>query len=185
MFTSLTRFRSEPTPASCFCLFVVSLSLFRPRCLIERHCAQSSQALCLACCFLSPWGGEGTPKKKKRQKKYGGGGGLCTTRSLRPPPFRCPDACIKESTRCSPWSHTYYVASRCPCGLIPPPKKNWGGTTHESCNCYAASLSAMVEPGATSWRSSTCCSSWTEDCSEFVLVGFLRSFAQTRVSLHS
>ena len=31
-------------------------------------------------------------------------------------------------------------------------------TTHEKCNCYAASLSAMVEPDSTFLRSSTCCS---------------------------
>ena len=110
-----------------------------------------------------PWGGENTtlPQKKKKEDV---GGCLGPTGTFRPPPSWCSVASTKECTRLFPLSHTHFVVVDAP--VVGKKKKKEWVTTHESCKCYAASSLAMVEPDATFLRSSTCCSWWTEDCSE-------------------
>ena len=124
-------------------------------CQIEWHRAQSTQALCLACAFLFPWGGRGNDVITGKKKKD-----ACALPDLFGLPFF--DALMRALRRLPVFLHcrsTYYVACRCPCGLLHKRKKTKKKkTTHERCNCYAASLSAVVEPDATFLRSSICCS---------------------------
>ena len=71
-------------------------------------------------------------------------------------------SCMRDSCQ-KPNRWSCFHSSGCLCGLLHPKKKK---NTHERCTCYAASLSAMVEPDSTFLRSSTCCSRWTEVCGE-------------------
>ena len=139
----------------CF-LFDASWGKCHLRCQIEWHSAQSTQAQCLACAFLSPWGGEEMTSPKPKKK-----GCLCTAGSVWPSLSWCYDACMKEIARLSPLS--LHLLRRLSLPLWSAKKKK---ITYESYNCYAASMSAMVEPDAISLRSSSCWSWWTEDCIE-------------------
>ena len=111
----------------------------------------------------SPWGGGGhdfTPQKKKEV-----GGDAWALPDLFDLPR--PDAPMRVSRRVLAFFHCLIPTSLLFDAPVVRFKKKIGGvTTHESCKCYAASSSAMVEPDATFLRSSTCCSWWTEDCCE-------------------
>ena len=127
--------------------------------------------ICL--CFSFPWwvkgssfplplgGGRGTTsspaiKKKKRDEN------ASTLPDLFRSLSRCSEVCIKEIALFSSivaLSTTLLVDAFVVCSTQ---KKK----THERCTCYAASLSAMVEPDSTFLRSSTCCSRWTKVCGE-------------------
>ena len=122
----------------------------------------SDQASVLGSCFPLPLGGGGTTsspaiKKKKRDEDA----------STLPDLFRLlyHDALRCASRRLLVFPPLSLYLLRClwmPLWFAPPKKK----TTHERCTCYAASLSAMVEPDSTFLRSSTCCSRWIEVCGE-------------------
>ena len=86
-----------------------------------------NSSLVLGLWFPLPLGGEGTQRHQKKKKK---GVMLVHNRIFAASPFLSPDACIKESTRCSPLSHTYYVACRCPCGSLHPKNKKKKGGLH-------------------------------------------------------
>ena len=117
----------------------------------------SDQAsLCLARAFLSPWGGGGTtslPATKKKQKNIKKKMRMLVHCRINLA-FLIPMLGRVHQRDCSFFSSivalptTLLVDAFVVCST----KKK---TTHERWNCYAASLSAMVEPDATFLRSST------------------------------
>ena len=112
----------------------------------------------LGSCFPLPLGGEGQRRhfKKKKEMRM-----LVHCRIYLAFSILMLDVCIKEIARFSS-----FVALPLLCLQMHRGQKKKKKNTHERCNCYAASLSAMVEPDTTFLRSSTCCLWWTEVCSE-------------------
>ena len=84
-----------------------------------------------------PGGGEETSLLPKKKKKVD----ACALPDLFGLPFL--DALMRASRRLPAFLHcrsTYYVVYRCPCVSLHKKKK----TTHESYNCYAASMSLYL-----------------------------------------